>query len=122
MYLNPFQKTQMIDDYLLLTDNLGLTMDRIPMLNSPDGTPLKIEPDQTPSYLKFNGTLYSIGDERNLEPLSPFIAENLIDYRPINVGPIDYEEYYHGFPLKDTEYLGIKLLEYGFLEKLRINQ
>lgn len=122
MYLNPFQKTQLIDDYLLLTDNLGLTMDRVPLLDSPGGTPLQIEPDQTSAYLKFNGALYSVGNEDKLQAMSSLIMDSKIDFRPINPGPLEYEGYYLRLPLEDTEHLGIKLLEYGYLEKLRINK
>lgn len=120
MYLNPFQNTQMIDDHLLLVDNLGLTMDRVPMLASSKGTPLYISSDETPAYLIFRGKAYTLNSAANLDVFKPIITENKIDYWPLRIAPL-YEVYEMEIPLSNTEYLGIKLLEYGYLDQLKIN-
>jgi hypothetical protein len=122
MYLIPFQKTQLIDDHLLLTDNLGLTLDRVPLLSASDGTTLETKALQIPAYFKFDEGLYPIGHEGNLQALHMLIKDSRIDYRPINAGPISYEGYYIDLPLDDTEFLGIQLLNNGFIEMLEIEQ
>jgi hypothetical protein len=121
MYLNPFQKTQLIDDYLLLTDNLGLTLDRVALLSSAQGTPLKTQAVRTPAYFKFDEGLYPIGNENNLQALSPLTISR-IDYRPIDLGPIDYDAYPIKLVLDDTEFLGIQLLNNDYIEKLEIEK
>ncbi len=121
-YLAPFQETPFMDDFLLLTKEMNDSFQQGPFLFSHIWeSSLGIDANTEPAYFQFDDALYKAGPNASLERLQLLNAASQIDFRPIRTGPINYEAYYLGMNLKDTRLLGLKALEFGFIERLSLN-
>ncbi len=122
IYLNPFERTHLMDDYRLLLQNKEVFLDEGPFFYSHIWeSAIGLGANTEPAYFQFDDELYKAGPNASLKRLQLFTAASRINFRPISAGPINYEAYYMEMSLDDTKLLGLKAIEYGFLERLKLN-
>lgn len=81
-----------------------------------------VRSDTEPAYFAFDGEVYKTGPNKSLEELQLLNAANRISFRPISAGPVNYDAFYLKWSLDDTKKLGLKAIDYGFFERLRLEK
>jgi len=122
-YLDPFDQTHLLDDYMLLLDPSGNGIGDGPYFYSHIWeSAVGVRSDTEPAYFAFDGEVYKTGPNKSMEELILLNAANQISYRPISAGPVNYDAYYLKWSLDATEKLGLRAIDYGFFERLRLKK